>query len=221
MNWRVINEKGLTTRYLYRDRNSYTHHSDHSSVNALMKPQNWANLLRALSYYYLLLRCRFWSERICLREGYNIQEDDTFFQNMFLQSEVEDIYNILVSLVQECAGVIISKPPVIFDAEKYNKTQGKDASTVDDLLSYIQEHGSKKSEISYSEIPERLDPNYELFEMRLERLLKIMFMVNDFDPVDQKHSVKFMDFYSQYNTEISIYLIYMAFAMNYCDDVKV
>ena len=221
LNWRVINEKGLTTRYLYRDRNSYTHHSDHSSVNALMKPQNWANLLRALSYYYLLLRCRFWSERICLREGYNIQEDDTFFQNMFLQSEVEDIYNILVSLVQECAGVIISKPPVIFDAEKYNKTQGKDASTVDDLLSYIQEHGSKKSEISYSEIPERLDPNYELFEMRLERLLKIMFMVNDFDPVDQKHSVKFMDFYSQYNTEISIYLIYMAFAMNYCDDVKV
>lgn len=123
--------------------------------------------------------------------------------------------------MQECAGVIISKPPVIFDAEKYNKTQGKDASTVDDLLSYIQEHGSKKSEISYSEIPERLDPNYELFEMRLERLLKIMFMVNDFDPVDQKHSVKFMDFYSQYNTEISIYLIYMAFAMNYCDDVKV
>ena len=89
------------------------------------------------------------------------------------------------------------------------------------MLSYIQEHGSKKSEISYSEIPERLDPNYELFEMRLERLLKIMFMVNDFDPVDQKHSVKFMDFYSQYNTEISIYLIYMAFAMNYCDDVKV
>ena len=26
---------------------------------------------------------------------------------------------------------------------------------------------------------------------------------------------------TEYNTEISIYLIYMAFAMNYCDDVKV
>lgn len=221
LNWRVINERGLTTRYLYRDRNSYSHHSDHSSVNALMKPQNWANLLRALAYYYLLLKCRFWSERICLREGYNIQEDDTFFQNLFLQSEIEDIYNILVSLVQESAGVIISKPPLIFDAEKYDKTQGKDASTVDDLLSYIQERGTKKSVISYSKIPERIDPNHDIFEMRLERLLKIMFMVNDFDPVDQKHSVKFMDFYSQYNTEISIYLIYMAFAMNCCDDVKV
>lgn len=220
LNWRVINERGLTTRYLYRDRNSYSHHSDHSSVNALMKPQNWANLLRALAYYYLLLRCRFWSERICYREGYNIQEDDTFFQNLFLQSEVEDIYNILVSLVQESAGVIISKPPVIFDENKYDETCGKDASTVDDLLTYIEEHGAKKIKISYSEIPEKLDSNYEIFEMRLERLLKIMFMVNDFDPVDQKHSVKFMDFYSQYNTEISIYLIYMAFAMNYCDDVK-
>lgn len=220
LNWRVINERGLTTRYLYRDRNSYSHHSDHSSVNALMKPQNWANLLRALAYYYLLLRCRFWSERICYREGYNIQEDDTFFQNLFLQSEVEDIYNILVSLVQESAGVIISKPPVIFDDCKYEKTLGKDASTVDELLTYIEEHGAKKIKISYSEIPEKLDSNYEIFEIRLERLLKIMFMVNDFDPVDQKHSVKFMDFYSQYNTEISIYLIYMAFAMNYCDDVK-
>lgn len=220
LNWRVINERGLTTRYLYRDRNSYSHHSDHSSVNALMKPQNWANLLRALAYYYLLLRCRFWSERICYREGYNIQEDDTFFQNLFLQSEVEDIYNILVSLVQESAGVIISKPPVIFDENKYDETCGKDASTVDDLLTYIEEHGAKKIKISYSEIPEKLDSNYEIFEMRLERLLKIMFMVNDFDPVDQKNSVKFMDFYSQYNTEISIYLIYMAFAMNYCDDVK-
>lgn len=221
LNWRVINERGLTTRYLYRDRNSYSHHSDHSSVNALMKPQNWANLLRALAYYYLLLRCRFWNERICYREGYNIQEDDTFFQNLFLQSEVEDIYNILVSLVQESAGVIISKPPVIFDENKYDETCGKDASTVDDLLTYIEEHRAKKIKISYSEIPEKLDSNYEIFELRLERLLKIMFMVNDFDPVDQKNSVKFMDFYSQYNTEISIYLIYMAFAMNYCDDVKV
>lgn len=220
LNWRVINERGVTTRYLYRDRNSYSHHSDHSSVNALMKPQNWANLLRALAYYYLLLRCRFWSERICYRGGYNIQEDDTFFQNLFLQSEVEDIYNILVSLVQESAGVIISKPPVIFDKNKYDETCGKDASTVDNLLTYIEEHRAKKIKISYSEIPEKLDSNYEIFELRLERLLKIMFMVNDFDPVDQKNSVKFMDFYSQYNTEISIYLIYMAFAMNYCDDVK-
>ncbi len=90
-----------------------------------------------------------------------------------------------------------------------------------DLLTYIEEHGAKKIKISYSEISEKLDSNYEIFEMRLERLLKIMFMVNDFDPVDQKHSVKFMDFYSQYNTEISIYLIYMAFAMNYCDEVNV
>ena len=162
-----------------------------------------------------------WSERVAHRGGYNIQEDDTFFQNLFLQSEVEDIYNILVLFVQENAGVPISKPPVIFDSNKYDKTQGKDASTIDDLLTYIKEHGTKKNLISYSEIPERIDPSRDIFEMRLERLLKIMFMVNDFDPVDQKHSVKFMDFYSQYNTEISIYLIYMAFAMNYCDDVKV
>lgn len=221
LNWRIVNEKGLTTRYLYRDRNSYTHHSDHSSVNALMNPKNWENLLRALAYYYMLLSHRWWSDRICLREDYNIQEDDTFFQNLFLQSEVVDIYNILVSLVQESAGVIISKPPVIFDENKYDETCGKDASTVDDLLTYIEEHGAKKIKISYSEIPEKLDSNYEIFEMRLERLLKIMFMVNDFDPVNQRSSVKFMDFYSQYNTEISIYLIYMAFAMNYCDDVKV
>lgn len=221
LNWRIVNERGLTTRYLYRDRNSYTHHSDHSSVNALMNPKNWENLLRALAFYYMMLRGKMWSERVCHRDGYNIQEDDTFFQNLFLQSEVEDVYNILVLLVQENAGISISKPPVIFDENRYEKSCGKDASTVDDLLSYIKEHGKKKNVFSYSEIPESIDPNHNIFEMRLERLLKIMFMVNDFEPVDQKHSVKFMDFYTQYNMEISIYLIYMAFAMNYCDDVKV
>lgn len=47
-----------------------------------------------------------------------------------------------------------------------------------------------------------------------------MFLINDTDSRGHEHSVKFMDFYSQYNTEISIYLIYIAFAMNYCDDVK-
>ena len=221
LNWRVINERGLTTRYLYRDRNSYTHHSDHSSVNALIDPKNWVNLLRALAYYYLLLRCPLWAKRICHREGYNIQEDDTFFQNLYLQAEVEDIYNILVLLVQKQSGVSILKPGKIFDESKYEKTSGKDASTVDELLEYIKEHSAKKALISYSDIPDNIDPRHNIFELRLERLLKIMFMVNDFDPVDQKHSVKFMDFYSQYNMEISIYLIYMAFALNYCDDVKV
>lgn len=221
LNWRVINERGLTTRYLYRDRNSYTHHSDHSSVNALIDPKNWANLLRALAYYYLLLRCPLWAKRICHREGYNIQEDDTFFQNLYIQAEVEDIYNTLVLLVQKQSGIPILKPGKIFDEDKYKKTYGQDASTVDELLEYIKEHGTKKELISYSKIPDNIDPNHSIFELRLERLLKIMFMVNDFDPVDQKLSVKFMDFYSQYNMEISIYLIYMAFALNYCNDVKV
>ena len=221
LDWPTINKRGLTTRYLYRDRNSYTHHADHSSVGALLNPEHWENLLRALAYYYLLLRCPMFSERIWFREGYNIQEDDTFFQNFYLQSEVEDIYNIIVLLVQKKFGITILKPGKIFDENKYDKTLGEDASTVDDLLEYIKEHGTEKELISYSKIPDNIDPNHSIFELRLERLLKIMFMVNDFDPVDQKHSVKFMDFYSQYNMEISIYLIYMAFALNYCNDVKV
>ena len=219
-NWPIINERGLSTRYLYRDRNSYTHHADHSSVSSLLDPENWEFLLRALSDFYRLL-IRMWAERVAHRGGYNIQEDDTFFQIYYLKSEANDIYDIIALLVQEKAGVSISKPPVIFDENKYEKSYGKDGSTVEELLDHMEKKGSKEVKISYSNIPSNIDPQHNIFEMRLENLLRIMFMVNDFDPVDQKDSVKFMDFYSQYNMEISIYLIYMAFAMNYCDDVKV
>lgn len=219
-NWPIINERGLSTRYLYRDRNSYTHHADHSSVSSLLDPENWEFLLRALSDFYRLL-IRMWAERVAHRGGYNIQEDDTFFQIYYLKSEANDIYDIIALLVQEKAGVSISKPPVIFDENKYEKSYGKDGSTVEELLDHMKKKGSKEVKISYSNIPSNIDPQHNIFEMRLENLLRIMFMVNDFDPVDQKDSVKFMDFYSQYNMEISIYLIYMEFAMNYCDDVKV
>ncbi|WP_176421975.1 hypothetical protein [Fibrobacter sp. UWH1] len=51
-------------------------------------------------------------------------------------------------------------------------------------------------------------------------MLNIMFLVND-TYVSDVQSVKFMDFYSQYNMEISLYLIYMTFALNYCDEVKI
>lgn len=217
-NWPEINKKGLSTRYLYRDRNSYTHHSDHSSVSALLDPKSWKNLLRALSHYYLLLRGKMWCDRIAHREGHNIQQDDNFFQNLYLQSEVADIYRIVTLLVQEKTG-IPPKPWKIFDEEKYDVTVENSGLTVEEFINYIKENKKHKADISYSNISDKLDPHHNIFEMRLERLLRIMFMVNDFDPVDQKLSVKFMDFYTQYNMEISIYLIYMAFALNYCDDV--
>lgn len=218
-NWPKINKKGLTTRYLYRDRNSYTHHSDHSSVKALLDPKNWKNLLRTLSHYYLLLR-EMWCDRINHRKGYNIQQDDNFFQNLYLQFEVDEVYRIVTLLVQEKKG-IPPKPWKIFDENKHEVTVENSGLTVERFLEYVDKNKKNNADVSYFEIPGKLDPDHNIFEMRLGRLLKIMFMVNDFDPVDQKHSVKFMDFYSQYNTEISIYLIYMAFAMNYCDDVMV
>ena len=223
LDWATINERGMETRYLYRDRNSYTHHTDHSSVKSLLSPISWKNLLRSLAYYDVLLR-KQWSERITYREGYNIQEDDFFFQNLYIESEVEDIYRILTQLIQEKTQIPLNqrKNWILFDESKYKVESERSALTVEEFIKHIEENKKTKEFVtSYSEIPDNIDPNHDIFELRLERLLKIMFMVNDFDPVDQKHSVKFMDFYSQYNMEISIYLIYMAFALNYCDDVKV
>ena len=122
--------------------------------------------------------------------------------------------------MQEKKG-IPPKPWKIFDENKYEVTVENSGLTVERFLEYVDKNKKNNADVSYFEIPGKLDPNHNIFEMRLERLLKIMFMVNDFAPINQRHSVKFMDFYSQYNTEISIYLIYMAFAMNYCDDVMV
>lgn len=218
LDWPAINEKGLRTRYLYRDRNSYTHHVNHASVDALLKPKSWKNLLRALSSFYYVLRIAF-VERIGHRGGskVDIQSDDTFFQNLYLQLEVEEIYDVLTRLIQRKAGVA-PKRWVIFDESKYDVRNPKTAFTVEAFLQSIRK---KKLKISYSKIPKAIDLHNNIFKDRLKHLLRIMFMVNDFDPINQRLSVKFMDFYSQYNTEISIYLIYMAFAMNYCDDVKV
>lgn len=218
LDWPAINEKGLRTRYLYRDRNSYTHHVNHASVDALLKPKSWKNLLRALSSFYYVLRIAF-VERIGHRGGskVDIRSDDTFFQNLYLQLEVEEIYDVLTRLIQRKAGVA-PKRWVIFDESKYDVRNPKTAFTVEAFLQSIRK---KKLKISYSKIPKTIDLHNNIFKDRLKHLLRIMFMVNDFDPVNQRSSVKFMDFYSQYNTEISIYLIYMAFAMNYCDEVKV
>ena len=218
LDWPVINERGLQTRYLYRDRNSYTHHVNHASVDALLQPKSWKNLLRALSSFYYVLRIAF-IERIGRREGdrIDIRSDDTFFQNLYLQLEVEEVYDVLTRLIQRKAGVA-PKHWAIFDESKYDVRNPQSAFTVNTFLQSVRK---KKIKISYSKIPKAIDPHCNIFKDRLEQLLRIMFMVNDFDPVDQKHSVKFMDFFSQYNTQISLYLIYMTFALNYCDDVKV
>lgn len=159
-------------------------------------------------------------ERISHRRGENIREDDTFFQNLYLQLEVEDIYDILTQWIQEKAQISNRKVWKIFDESKYKVEEGS-VFSVEDFLNFIEKNKKGELRLSYSDIPNKIDPHTNIFKDRLERLLKIMFMVNDFDPVDQKHSVKFMDFYSQYNMEISIYLIYMTFALNYCNDVKV
>ena len=107
-------------------------------------------------------------------------------------------------------------PPKIFHIFDYEQKR----LCIEDFLNYIKD-GSSNTNNSFSYNESKDTDDASLLLPRLEYILKIMFLVNDTDSRGHEHSVKFMDFYSQYNTEISIYLIYMAFAMNYCDDVKV
>ena len=212
LDWLSINKSGLTTRYLYRDRNAYSHHKSYASVNALLKPQRWKQLLLALGEFYLLLIGEIWAQRIGYDDGDGIQKDDFFFQNKFLQLEVEHIYYDLTMLIQKNYEV----PPKIFHIFDYEQKR----LCIEDFLNYIKD-GSSNTNNSFSYNESKDTDDASLLLPRLEYILKIMFLVNDTDSRGHEHSVKFMDFYSQYNTEISIYLIYMAFAMNYCDDVKV
>ena len=212
LDWFSINKSGLTTRYLYRDRNAYYHHKGYASVVALLKPQRWKQLLFALGEFYVLLIGELWSQRIGYDENEGIQKDDFFFQNKFLQLEVEHIYYDLTMLIQKKYDV----SPKVFGIFDYDQKK----LCIEDFLNYINK-GSANKKISFS-YDDSKDTDYaNLLLPRLEHILKIMFLVNDTDSRGHEHSVKYMDFYSQYNTEISIYLIYMAFALNYCDDVKV
>lgn len=215
-NWPLINKKGLTTRYLYRDRNAYSHHTGFANVISLLKPHNWENLLKVLGDFHYLLNRDLWAHRLTYLEcdAIRIHKDVFFFQNIFLQLEVEKTYYDLTMLIQKKYGVE-QKVFQIFDDEN-------NRLLVDDFINYIKDNSLQtKVQFSYDEQKEKNSSYIDLLPLRLERLLKIMFMVNDTDPRGQEHSVKFIDFYSQFNTQISIYLIYMAFAMNYCDDVKV
>lgn len=209
-----INRKGLTTRYLYRDRNAYSHHTGLANVISLLKPRNWESLLKVLGDFDYLLNGKLWAQRLAYLGGYGTREDDFFFQNKFLQLEVEKTYYDLTMLIQRKYGVE-QKVFQIYDSE--NKR-----FLIDDFIQYIKSNTQQQKVIfSYDEQKDKDSSYADLLPLRLERILKIMFMVNDTDPRGQEHSVKFMDFYSQYNTQISIYLIYMAFALNYCDDIKV
>lgn len=229
LDWIKINSKGLVTRYLYRDRNAYSHHAKFANVSALLKPANWKNLLIALSEFNLLLRADLWAERVAFRlqspVDDAIRNDDFFFQNIYLQNEVENLYYTLILYIQEKYG----REPKIFkilDDQKYGEARGnggdwkKECLPIYKCIEYIDANkANKKPDIDYTQCAGP-DDNEGSFKIRLEKMLNIMFLVND-TYVSDVQSVKFMDFYSQYNTEISLYLIYMTFAMNYCDDVKV
>lgn len=229
LDWVKINSKGLVTRYLYRDRNAYSHHAKFANVSALLKHASWKNLLIALSEFNLLLRADLWAERVAFRlqspVDDAIRNDDFFFQNIYLQNEVENLYDTLILYIQEKYGC---EPKIfkILDDQKYDEARGngedwkKECLPIYKCIEYIEANKTNKEPgIDYSQCAGP-DDNEGSFKIRLEKMLNIMFLVND-TYVSDVQSVKFMDFYSQYNTEISLYLIYMTFAMNYCDDVKV
>lgn len=229
LDWVKINSKGLETRYLYRDRNAYSHHTKFANVSALLESGNWKNLLIALSEFHLLLNADLWVQRVGFRSNsYTdtiIQNDDFFFQDIYLQNEVENLFDTLIFYVQEsygCAPRLFK----ILDSQKYNETRGcvedwkRECLPIYKCIDYIEANKTiNNPEINYSQCKGPDDENGS-FAIRLEKMLNIMFLVND-TYVSDVQSVKFMDFYSQYNTEISLYLIYMTFALNYCDDVKI
>lgn len=229
LDWVKINSKGLKTRYLYRDRNAYSHHTKFANVKALLEPSNWKNLLIALSEFHLLLNTDLWAERVGFRLNSpvdsSIQNDDVFFQNIYLQNEAENLFDTLILYVQEkykCAPRIFK----ILDSQKYNETRcnggdwKKECLPIYKCIEYIENNKTNKNpDIDYSQC-KGLDDENGTFVIRLEKMLNIMFLVND-TYVSDVQSVKFMDFYSQYNMEISLYLIYMTFALNYCDEVKI
>ncbi len=228
LDWVKINSKGLETRYLYRDRNAYSHHTKFANVKALLEPSNWKNLLIALSEFHLLLNTDLWVKRVGFRLNSpvdsSIQNDDVFFQNIYLQNEAENLFDTLILYVQEKHGCT---PRIfgIFDLQKYKEARPnggdwkKECLPIYKCIEYIDGNKTTKNlDIDYSQCKGCDDENGS-FVIRLEKMLNIMFLVND-TYVSDVQSVKFMDFYSQYNMEISLYLIYMTFALNYCDEVK-
>lgn len=228
--YRETNRLGFSVRYLYKDRNMSTHHVRHSSVDNLMKTSNWRNLLYAFSDIEKNL-----SELLEETEKDYYQHPITslkpeknpkIFVIYYLMKENQRLYNEFIAKLFKSANLIQTDPEVRLYTYEQETDSFRDNSEniikkIESTFDLTDEKSTKRSsdefskKLSYS--PTTLNCNSDdkyqqrenLFELRLERLLNIMFAVNGNNENGFEHNLTMYDFFRRYHAEIAFYLVYL------------
>ena len=229
-NYRETNRLGFSVRYLYKDRNMSTHHVRHSSVDNLMKTTNWRNLLYAFSDIEKNLsdlleetEKDYYQHPITSLKP---EKNPKIFVIYYLMKENQRLYNEFIAKLYKAANLLHSEPEITLYTYEQATDSFRDNSEniikkIESKFDLTNEKTIKKSNeefvkrLSYS--PNMLNCNsndkYQqrenLFELRLERLLNIMFAVNGNNENGFEHNLTMYDFFRRYHAEIAFYLIYL------------
>lgn len=228
--YRETNKIGFKTRYLYKDRNMSTHHARHASVDNLMKTSNWKNLLYAFCDIEKNL-CDLLEEKE--RNYYKhpltspkLKKNPQTFIIYYLFQENKRLYNEFISKLYKASGILQLVTEFRLyeydsDSDDFRDNSENIIKKIESTFNLTDEKTIKKSnedfarKLSYS--PEKLScsssdsfqQRENLFEIRLERMLNIMFAANGSNENGFEHNLTMYDFFKMYHAEIAIYLIYL------------
>lgn len=228
--YRKTNLLGFKTRYLYKDRNMSTHHSRHASVDSLMKTSNWRNLLYAFCDAEKSLLELFEEKK---REYYEHpgtspkpNRNPQMFVIYYLLKENKRLYNEFIAKLYKTAGLI--QECAEFKLYVFDEATGDFRDNSENIIKKIEatfnltDDKTKKKEneefarkLSYSPISlncnagDDWQKREDLFELRLERMLNIMFAVNGSNENGYEHNLTMYDFFKRYHAEIAFYLVYL------------
>ena len=204
LDYRAMNKKALATRYLYKDRNMATHYSLHSSVESLLNPKNWENLIYSLLDFEEEILFNLCDSDYAKHDYvYNRHRDDPiFFVYHYLLDEITDLLRILRMKVCKAA-------EIPFEFMKHIR-YGDSIEFYKNFLASVKAKSVKNLTYSYEKYKENNKPNSDkLFAERLEKMLNMMFAVNGTNEDGFEHNSSFIDFYDRYYAESAFYLVYL------------
>ena len=204
LDYKEMNRKTLSTRYLYKDRNMATHFSLHSNVQNLLKPKNWENLIYALCDFEEEILVSIYDNDYSKHDYVSNRHRDNpiFFVYHYINNELTDLLRILRMKLCKAAGIPF---------ELWNgKTNEEAIKCYKDFIDSIKNKNIKGLDYSSNDYKkDGIMQTDKLFFPRLRNMLNVMFAVNGSNEDGFDHNPTVVDFYDRYYAQIAFYLFYL------------
>ena len=185
--FRATNKLGLSTRYLFKDRNMAIHDSKHVSVQNLLEPKYVDNLLYFLGDAYMLLTT-------LLSKAKEKELEKETVVTTFLLNKTKKLYESVITKI-------------------YELLKEKEYRNISNNIELYEDTGATVKKIIVEEYNKNIPIIYDKkLLMGLEMYLNDMFAVNEKNEYGDDNNYNFMDFFRRYHSEIALYITYLTFA---------